>query len=152
MELPDKLKIRGILTQGGAFKAKLPKDSYPRYYFILNRNPEADEKMVLLSSTTQFEEHRNCDGGNNVHIPFPPNHYQEFPSDCLICCDRPRCVPKKLLEQGLKAQKWQLLSHLPAEIVAKIVKGIVISNVVTPVVKEMVIGPETTGCSGPNTK
>ncbi|MFH1370503.1 MAG: hypothetical protein ABII09_04375 [Planctomycetota bacterium] len=142
MELPDKLKIHGILTQGGAFKAKLPKDSYPRYYFILNRNPEADEKMVLLSSTTKFEEHRNCDGGNDVHIPLSRQDYDRFTQNCLVCCNRPQIVAKKTLEERLASQRYELLPALPAAVTARILRGIAKSNVVDTNVKKMVLGEE----------
>jgi hypothetical protein len=142
MELPDELKIRAILTQGGAFKAKLPTDSYPRYYFILNRNPETDKELVLLSSTTQFDEHRNCKGGDDVHVPLSKRDYSDFTQDCLVCCDRPKCRPKKMLEQILKSQKWQLLAPLPKEILTRMIRGIARSNVVTPREKEMVIGKD----------
>jgi hypothetical protein len=143
MELPDELKIRAIFTQGGAFKAKVSrKDEYPRYYFILNRSPETDEKMVLLSSTTRFEEHRNCDGGDDVHIPLSPTEYKEFTAKCLICCNRPILVPKSNLVKQLKSQKYQLLDHLPHEIVKQIVNGIAKSNVVESITKALVVGED----------
>ncbi len=143
MELPDELKIRAIFTQGGAFKAKVSrKDEYPRYYFILNNNPASDQELVLLSSTTQFELHKFCDGGDDVHIPLGPTEYKEFTAECLICCNRPMRIPKSNLVKQLKSQKYQLLDHLPHEIVKQIVDGIAKSNVVDSVTKALVVGED----------
>jgi hypothetical protein len=143
MDLPEKLKFRAILTQGGAFKAKVSqKDAYPRYYFVLNRNPEKDENLVLLTSTTQFEHHKFCDGGDDVHIPLSPQDYQEFTEHCLICCDRPMTLARKDVERKLMQQNYQILQPLPSDIVAKILRGIARSNVVPAKIKEFVLGQE----------
>ncbi|MBN2271570.1 MAG: hypothetical protein JXN61_13210 [Sedimentisphaerales bacterium] len=143
MELPEELKIRGILTQGGAFRAKLASAApYPRYYFVLNRDPVSDSDLVLLTSTTQFELHRNCDGGDDVHIPLRRAEYKEFTRDCLVCCNRPRIIKKAELVRRLNLQKYELLVPLPSHIAQRIAAGIAKSSLVPPAVKEMVLGPQ----------
>lgn len=84
MDLPSDLKIKGLLTQGGVFKAQLHenRDSYSRYYFVLNLNPQTDYVLILATSTTQFEQHRNCEKGDDIHIPLGPQDYSEFKKEC----------------------------------------------------------------------
>lgn len=144
MDLPDDVKIRAIFAQGGAFKAKLAEDGGTkfRYYFVLNIKPKTDSLIVLSTSTTQFEEHKNCDGGDDVHIPLSPKDYKEFTKSCLICCNRPRSFSKASLERQLKSQKYDLLSPLPDELLQKILRGIAKSKVVSPKIKRMVLPEE----------
>jgi len=144
MDLSDDLKFRAVFTQGGAFKAKLVEDGSKkvRYYFVLNSNPQTDELMILSTSTTQFDLHKNCDGGNDVHIPLSPNDYEEFTHNCLICCDRPKKYDKAKLKKQLENQKWELLPALPNELLQKILNGIAKSKVVPLKIKRMVLPEE----------
>jgi hypothetical protein len=140
MELPPRLKFQGVLQQGQAFKAQIGHDKYPRYYFVLNIDPEADIALVLSTSTLEFEEHRNCKGGDDVHINLLKQDYPEIPQDSLICCDRPKVYNKTLLEQLLKIQSYELLQPLPQTILKKILQGILKSPVVEGYIKKMVLG------------
>lgn len=142
MELPPELKIRAVLTQGGVFKAKLEshRDSYSRYYFVLNSNPESAELLVLSTSTTHFELHRSCPGGNDVHVPLSPQDYAGFTQNCLICCNRPHAVAKQKLEAMLHSQEYEILEPLPPEILIRILKAIKISTVVSRKHKRLVLG------------
>lgn len=141
MELPEKLKFKGILEQGSAFKAKLDSDNYPRYYFVLNLSPETDTLLVLLTSTTRFMEHRNCLGGDDVHVHFYKGDYV-FEDHCLICCDRPQKPPKSLVEAKLRSQKYELLESMPPDILQKVLDGISNSPVVEGDTKAMVLGDD----------
>ena len=113
MELPDNLKFIAVLIQGGAFKAQLQNDSYPRYYFVLNRTPLEDEKIVLITSTTHFELHKNSPGGDDIHIPLSKKDYEEFTQECLICCNRPRVESKEKLKSVLRKQQYIVLKGIP---------------------------------------
>lgn len=140
MELPPNLKFRGILQQGQAFKAKIKHDKYPRYYFVLNIDPQTDTVLVLSTSTTEFEEHRNCKGGDDVHIVLSKEDYSEFEEPCLICCNRPKTTNKAKLENLLKQQQYELLQALPETILKKLLQGILKSPVVEGYIKKMVLG------------
>jgi hypothetical protein len=139
MDLPSDIKIRAILTQGGAFKGKLGKDSYPRFYFVLNINPESDKVLILSTSTTAFELHRSCPGGDEVHIPVGPRDYGSFTQDCLICCNRPYLIEKELLRKKLNSQGYEILPQLTPSVLGKILSGIAKSPVVAPAVKKLVL-------------
>ncbi len=140
MDLPPDVKYRGILQQGQVFKAQIGKDKYHRYYFVLNIDPETDTVLVLCTSTTQFEDHRNCREGDDVHINLSPQDYSGFTERCIICCDRPQCYKKTILERILKTQRWELLAPLPQTILDKILQGILKSPVVEGYIKKMVLG------------
>ena len=141
MDLPEHLKLQGILTQGGAFKAQLsinPKKE--RYYFVLNVDPKTDTVLVLVTSTTDFFPHKSCAGADDVHINLSVQDYTELSANCLICCDRPRKMPKATLERELKTQKYTLLKPLPKPVLDRILVGIEKSPVVTSDIKELVLG------------
>jgi hypothetical protein len=138
MDLPSDIKIRAILTQGGAFKGKLGKDSYLRFYFVLNISPEIDKVLILSTSTTAFELHRSCPGGDEVHIPIGPRDYESFTQDCLICCNRPHVIEKELLRKKLTSQEYEILPQLPPNILDRILSGIAKSPVVAPAIKKLV--------------
>ncbi len=139
MDLPDDIKIRAILTQGGAFKGKLGEDSYPRFYFVLNIDPEIDKALVLSTSTTAFELHRSCPGGDDVHIPVGRGDYESFTQDCLICCNRPKVIEKELLRKKLRSQGYEVLPPLPPNVLGRVLSGIAKSPVVPPAVKKLVL-------------
>lgn len=145
MDLPDNIRIQGILTQGGAFKTKLPKDSYERFYFVLNNNPQDDAVIILSTSTTHFELHRNCPSGNDVHLPLSPDDYKPFYKDCLICCNRPVMIDKEGLLKKLQSGTYELLPQLPSAILEKIKYGIAKSPVVEPKIKQMILGTNNLG-------
>ncbi len=140
MDLPDEIRIQGILTQGGAFKTKLSKDAHERFYFVLNNNPQDDTIIVLSTSTTQFELHRNCPGGDDVHLPLSPKDYAPFFKNCLICCNRPVIVNKESFIKRLQSGNYELLPPLSPTILEKIKHRIAKSPVVEPKIKQMILG------------
>jgi hypothetical protein len=140
MELPSHIKFKGILTQGGAFKAQLSiNPSKARYYFILNVDPQTDTVLVLVTSTTDFFSHKSCSGGDSVHVNLSRQDYNELTANCLICCDRPRKMSKSTLEKELKNQKYTLLKPLPKAVLGRILAGIEKSPVVSSDIKELVL-------------
>ncbi len=144
MDLPSNVKFKGILTQGGAFKAQLSiNPSKARYYFILNVNPKTDNVLVLVTSTTDFFSHKSCAGADGVHINLSPKDYSELTANCLVCCDRPRKMAKSILERELRNQKYELLKPLPKSVLDGILAGIEKSPVVTSDIKDLVLGSNT---------
>ena len=144
MDLPKNLKIQGVLIQGGAFKVKLPNINKERFYFVLNQNPQDDTIIVLSTSTTAFDLHKSCRGGNDVHINISPEDYKPFPVHCLICCDRPVRYNKTELIEILQSEKFDLLPQLPSAILERIKNGIAKSPAVEPKIKQMILGPDNT--------
>ncbi|MBN1796710.1 MAG: hypothetical protein JW804_08555 [Sedimentisphaerales bacterium] len=145
MDLPDDIKIQGVLVQGGAFKAKLDKDDYGRFYFILNKNPQDDIFIILSTSTTAFDLHRSCPDGDDVHISLTPDDYPPFYKNCLICCGTPKLLRKEQknnLLMKLKSDKYELLPPLPPVIIEKIKIAISKSSTIPPAIKKLVLGPE----------
>ena len=59
MELSNELKWKGVLTQGGAFRADFQEGGGYRYYFVLNEDPEGDSVLLVSTTTTQFETHES---------------------------------------------------------------------------------------------
>lgn len=120
MELPDQLKFKAILVQGGAFKTQFASDEYPRYYFVINKNPAEVNTIILITSTTHFELHRDCPDGDDVHIVLSPRDYDEFTKKCLICCNwRPRILPKEKLLSIISKKEYVLLKPLPKNLLKK---------------------------------
>ncbi|PKL48756.1 MAG: hypothetical protein CVV39_03955 [Planctomycetes bacterium HGW-Planctomycetes-1] len=142
MDLPEELKFSAIFTQGGAFKANLGEPSKKRYYFVLNKNPQHDDLIILSTSTTAYALHRNCQGGDKVHIPLSPSDYSDFTENCLICCERPVRTPKNKLRKILNSQNYEILPPLPQSVLDKILNGIRKSSTVSPKEKQLILGCE----------
>ena len=142
MDLPDN-SYELFLKQGSAFKLLQDGDKYPRYYFVLNLNAKFDSIILLSTSTTRFNSHRNCQGGDEIHIPVSKKDYTPFTEACLICCGRPlKEVSKKSLTEQLKSQKYKLLEPLPHNLLQKILTGIAKSKVIPPIHKKMILPEE----------
>jgi len=141
MELPHNIKIKAILAQGGAFKAKLAHnaDQYARYYFVLNIAPQSDSVIILISSTTTFYDHQFCEQADLVHVPLTPSDYPAFRENCLVCCSWFIKIPKSKLETELQSQKYDLLDPLPQDVLTKILQGIRRSPTVPTNIKEMIV-------------
>ena len=145
MDLPDNLKIRAVLTQGGAFYGKLTDhgDEHPRFYFVLNLNPFSNSVILLTTSTTRFMSHRSCEGGDEIHIPLSNKDYEPFSKDCLICCARPlKEVDRTDLEKKLKSQEYRLLEPVSKELLQKILTGVAKSKVIPPKQKKLILPEE----------
>jgi hypothetical protein len=145
MDLPDNLKFRAIFTQGSVFKAKLVEDGdeHERFYFVLNSKAQIDSLILLSTSTTQFDSHKDCQGGDEIHIPVSTEDYTPFTKACLICCGRPlKQVPKERLIKQLKSQKYRLLEPLPQDLLQKILVSIAKSKVIPPAQKKMILPEE----------
>ena len=144
MDLPTNIKFNGVLIQGGAFKARIDSfnDPYPRYYFVLNINPQNDEVLVLSSSTTDFRSHENCESGDVVHICLTKEDYEEFTKPCIICCDRPKKISKAVLEAELESKGFSLLRAFPESSLQQVLEGILKSKVVTGDIKALVLGDD----------
>jgi len=140
MELPEHLKYKAIFVQGGAFKTQLPGDSYPRYYFVLNKDPSDEDAIVLTTTTTHFELHRNCPDGDDVHIDLSVEDYEDFTQNCLICCNwKPRIIAKDKLINVISKQNYTLLKPLPKNVLDRILNGISKSSTIEPRVKSMIL-------------
>ena len=152
MDLPKRFEVGPIFVQGGAFKAKLANDSYPRFYFVLNRKVEDDGPVVLLTSTTtELDQHTRSCSGDDVHVHLSPDEYGGFTKKCFICCDRAFTAMKAgELKESLvnKKAQFELLDSLPDEVVKKIVTAIEKSRVMPLRFKNLVLDdPNDEGAS-----
>ena len=142
MDLPNNLKIKGIFVQGGAFKAKLIGNDYPRYYFVLNYTPSSHDIVLITTSTTSFDSHRVC--GDEFHIPVSVDEYSEFTKNCMICLcgNNIRKIPYNKFLEIVGSGDFEMLTKLPDNLMQKIISSVRKNKVIETKIKKMICPPD----------
>ena len=87
MELPPEIVAKQIVVSGGAYRkyhkyGTETKGSKYRFFFILNKTPENDEKLIIVTSTTQITK-RCKERFHKVLVRIGPDEYNSFDEDSL---------------------------------------------------------------------
>jgi len=145
MELPFDLASRHIFVPGGAFRARLEKGTKYRYYFILNRNPTADNVILLVTATTKITQYRSK-YASDVLVEMDPSEYKPLEQDSLVNCELARAYHRPDLEaklrKALAQKKLEILDPLPEAILRRLCDALSECRNVAPIDKQLALGEE----------
>jgi len=144
MELPPESVAKQIIVSGGAYRklheygteTKGPKR---RYFFILNKNPENDKDLIVVTSTTQITSRYKA-RYHKVLVRVGPNEYNSFTEESLIDCDSAEKVSKNDIVNWIRDQKITPLPPLPDSVLNQLRDAIKHTSTLNTKEKRLVLG------------
>jgi len=149
---PHVIKER-IFVSGGAFLKvhqfgkEQPKK---RMFFILNKNPKKDDRVIIVNPTTQIEKRKKY-RSSEVLVEIKPDEYQPMKEDSIVDCESYNIWNKQELENKIGAGEIELLQQLPESLLKRLRIAVSKSKTLAPVDKRLVLGEEEM-LSSPNTE
>jgi hypothetical protein len=145
--VPPALILKAILVRGGAFKATYQFSTEglkERYFFVINRRPDADDKVVLLTASTQEEKRRQCHGARAdvILVTVEPAEYSELRQRSVIDCESLIKRPRKDFEAQALARAYKPLPVLPESVIGRIVCAIAASRTLSTAEKRLILEPD----------
>ena len=143
---PDAIK-QIILKPGGAFQMRYQygnEGEKRRYFFVLNKRPEQDDRIVLLSPTTQIKKRRTCRRRcPEVLVEISPRECSALEERSVVdCASKPIILDKKKLIEKVGRYEVQPLSPLSDSLLVCIHKAIASAKTWDAETKRLVLGEE----------
>ena len=142
--MPPNLVKGIVLVPGGAFRRHWEYGAEGkkwRYFFILNRAPETDDHLVIVTATTQIEKAFKC-FCHKALVTVDPKEYPSLERRSVINCSLPEEKTKEELIRAIERGEVCCLAPLPDSILAKVRKAIETATTVTPRLKRLVLGED----------
>ena len=146
MELPPEIDAKRVIVPGGAYR-KLhgygteDKGPKPRFFFILNKIPENDKDLIIVTSTTQISSRYKA-RYYKVLVRVSPNEYNSLPEESLIDCNSAEKIPKSNIVNWIKDQKITPLPPLPDSVLNRLRDAIKHSSNLNTKEKRLVLGSD----------
>ena len=142
--LPVDVIHKKILIPGGAFRKFhefMSEGVKHRLFFVLNKQPELDDVILLATASTQTEKLKSK-WPPEVLVEIGIYEYEELDYNSIIDCERARAYPKSMIEKWILNKQLEPLKPLPSFILDKLRKSVSKCKVLAPVDKELVLGKE----------
>ena len=144
MELPPEIVAKQIIVSGGAYRkvheyGTETKGPQRRYFFILNKNPENDKDLIVVTSTLQKTSRRKA-RYYKVLVTVGPNEYNSLPEESLIDCNSAEKISKSDIVNWIKDQKITPLPPLPNSVLNRLRDAIKHSSTLNTKEKRLVLG------------
>ena len=140
---PERIK-REVFVSGGAFRKKhefKSEGEKKRFFFILNRFPKEDDRLIIVTATTQIEkrkQHRPL----KVLVEITPREYSPLERNSVIDCESAFVRPRQLLEKEIHDHQIEPLVPLRVSILKRLCEAISHSRTLAPIDKQLVLGEE----------
>lgn len=144
---PTSLLLSSVLVPGGAFRAEyecLDEGLKLRFFFVINKRPETDEPIIMLTSTTKIEERRRHHGrrADQVLVPISPDEYPSLDRPSVLDCESPVKRKRAVFLAGVQNREYLPLPPLPERILERIRAGVSAARGISPIHKRLVLGSE----------
>jgi len=142
--IPREFIKKQVFVSGGAFlKIHQFKNEPPqkRRFFVLNKNPEADNRIITVHATTQIQK-RKKHRPPEALVEIKPEEYPELTEHSIIDCESYIVWYKPDLESQIQKGKIQPLQKLPANKLKELRNAIGRSKTLAPMDKRLVVGEE----------
>lgn len=146
--MPPEIKEACTLVAGGAYRQEHQfregEKVKPRFFFIINKLPDNDDTLIIVTATTKIKKHV-ARWPRNVLVIVEPSEYDEFTKKSLINCSLAMKRPKAELIQEIRQNKAGPLARLPEAVLEKIRKAVAVATTLSPKDKRLVLGAEEPG-------
>jgi hypothetical protein len=142
---PEKIK-KTILAAGGAFRKKHEyrnEGEKSRYFFILNRFPEKDDRLIIVTATTKIQQ-RKKHRLPQVLVEIKPKDYPSLEEHSIIDCESAVIWNRAKFEEQINKGEVEPLATLPDFILEKLRTAISFSRILAPIDKRLVLGEDAT--------
>lgn len=141
VEIPPHVKIRATITTGSVyyFTTENFSSKEPHYFIVLNRNPDTDILIVLVCIQSDINNVKQIRSGcpQETLVEIAPSQYSDLKHDSIIDCNYILEVSIEQLISKLSEGELKLKTRLTADIVERLKKGVMQSDVVADSVKTL---------------
>jgi hypothetical protein len=145
---PPEFISKQILVSGGAFRKHHEfrnEGEKKRFFFVLNKNPEQDDVILLVTASTKIKELKlKYKDRPDVLVEISPSEYQPLEQPSIVNCEAARAYLKSHIQQFIDNGEIDPLQPLPPKIVEKLHNAIAKCKVIPPEDKRLVLGEEKT--------
>ncbi len=146
MDIPAQVRVVAGIQTGSVFyfEEDTISSSEPHYFVVLNRNPQTEEILILAIASSQVEKRKNIVGKLGFPletlVEIAPEEYPLFTKSTVIDCNRAFEKSIQSLTEKLENGKLKVCDEImSAEIVKKIVEGMLISTQISKNIQDMLV-------------
>jgi len=139
--MPPGLVQKHLMVQGGAFRRKWEfknEGNKWRYFFILNKSPLTDDKLLIVTATTKVQKTLRL--FSLAVVVVSPNEYGSLEQESAINCAMPEERSKKELLDAINAGEIHVMTPLPDSVLARVLKAVETATTITPKSKALILG------------
>lgn len=136
-----------LAVPGGAFRYDFQftdEGQKFRFFFVLNRNPQEDDILVLVTATTKITKARKRVRRRNL-VAISPGDYDSLSTDSVVDCSSPLIYPKQKIVEAIKKKQVIFLPPLPTGVLQNLRTALLSATTVSPEIKRLVAGDEKEG-------
>ena len=141
--MPPELVQRHLFVQGGAFRRDwqfADEGVKWRYFFILNKSPATDDKLLIVTATTKVGKTVRRFG--RAAVVVNPKEYDSLEKESAINCAMPEEKTKKEIMDAITRGNIIVISPLPQSVTARILKAVETVTTISPKNKALILGED----------
>ena len=138
--MPPDLVQKHLLVQGGAFRQDWQftnEGVKGRFFFILNKSPATDDRLLIVTATTKVERTVRRFGPATVVVD--PREYDSLEQESAINCALPAERTKRTVLDAIDRGEINVVSPLPASVMGRILKAVEKATTITPANKALIL-------------
>lgn len=139
---PEELIEQSIFVEGGAFlkKSHQFRNEPPKHrlFFILNKNPKKDNRIITVHATTKIESRKKVRLAN-VLVKITATEYNGLKEDSIVDCESYIVWHKSTLQNHIKSGNIEPLKSLPAPLLEQLRRAIGYSKTLAAIDKRLII-------------
>jgi len=139
--MPPELVQKHLLVQGGAFRRNWEFRNEGikwRYFFILNKFPAADDRLLIVTASTKVQKNVRLFGP--AVIVVNSKEYDSLEQESAINCAMPEEKDKQEIIDAITNGDIHVISPLPESVLARILKVVETVSTITPKNKALILG------------
>ena len=139
--MPPELVQQHLLVQGGAFRRDWEfknEGAKWRYFFILNKSPVADDRLLVVTATTKVQKTVRLFGSAVVVVN--PREYDSLEQESAVNCAMPEEKTKQEIMDAITRGDIHVIVPLPESILVRILKAVETVTTITPKNKALILG------------
>lgn len=139
---PDELLERSVFVEGGAFLKKKhqfrTEPPKPRLFFILNKKPKTDNRIITVHATTKIESRKKVRAAE-VLVEIGPGDYDQIRENSIVDCESHITWHKTTLKKEIKSRNIMPLDVVPVVLLERLRRAIGFSKTLASIDKRLII-------------
>jgi len=139
--MPPSFVQKHLFVQGGAFRRnwEFKQEGIKwRHFFILNKFPEIDDKLLIVTATTKVEKTIRKFGPAVVVVR--PSEYPSLEQESAINCAMPEEKAKQEILDDIQRGHIHVHEPMPESVLKKILRAVETVTTITPKNKTLILG------------
>ena len=137
-QFPDKVRLAPLEKRGAVFRMLDRQSGKSRFFFILNRDPSADDSLLVVTCTSQIGDNLRRFGKDAVEI-ITPEEYPPLSMPSLITFKSIH----RFAKERLAARVTDWCDPLPETVLKRLQNAVSKSRVVSRRDKRTILGEES---------